>query len=550
MKKFSKILSVALLVALVLSLGVANAFADGETPVATPVPTAQVFDNPNAVDSQGKYTVSVATGDTHSYAVYQVLTGTLVAGENSLGNPQWGANATAAAKEGSVNDFITGVTGQSGNAAVNEYVAQFVDQTSTPIGTATTSNPVSVDPGYYLIVDTTAEIADGDARSLNIVAVFNDITITPKKGTTTSDKKVDDKNDSTGSEDTTAWQDSADYDIGDSVPFRLHAKIAADYANYTHGYKLVFHDKMEAGLTFDSTSVKVYVGSIANENIVDGSKYTVVTADTTPAVTDGDTFDVIFANLNDVSTVTAGSDVYVTFSATLNKDAVTGSTGNKNVSHITYNNNPNDEQGGEGKTPDDTVIVFTYKTVFNKVDGATHKPLTGADFELYKFIKNEEGTETYKNIKGNWTKVTDMGSGENKPSKTVETYKKTVDGKEETAANAKFTFSGLDDGYYKLVETHTPDGYNTLADVFFTITAGHTVESQTPALESLSGTDEAEFTMTPDLSEGSLTAPIDNNKGAVLPSTGGIGTTIFYVVGGVLVLAAIILLVTKKRMSE
>ena len=550
MKKFSKILSVALLVALVLSLGVANAFADGETPVATPVPTAQVFDNSNAADANGKYTISVATGDTHSYAVYQVLTGTLVAGENSLGNPQWGANATAAAKEGSVNDFITGVTGQSGNVAVNEYVAQFVDQTSTPIGTATTSNPVSVDPGYYLIVDTTpaADLDPGEGYSLNIVAVFNDITITPKKGTTTSDKKVDDINDSTGVEQ--KKNDSADHDIGDTISYTLTATLPADYANYKD-YKLVFEDDMSAGLTLNAGSVKIHYG----ENDEDGTPIEFAAGGTSsyPSIEKGATTytgHVYTYTITDLKKVAAagnlgaGDVITITYTATLNEAAVIGSAGNPNIYRIEYSNNPNGE--GEGHTPWDKNIVFTYKTVFNKVDG-DQKPLTGADFALYKFVAATNGTETYKNTKGNWVDVTKLhGDNATNPTKT----KETLTNANGTADNAKFSFAGLDDGYYKLVETETPDGYNTIDDIYFEITADHELVSENPALNDLNGAEGQTFVMTKTVSAGELSKDIQNNKGAVLPSTGGIGTTIFYVVGGVLVLAAIILLVTKKRMSD
>ena len=112
-----------------------------------------------------------------------------------------------------------------------------------------------------------------------------------------------------------------------------------------------------------------------------------------------------------------------------------------------------------------------------------------------------------------------------------------------------FTWSGLDDGDYKLVETTTPAGYNTIADIVFTITAGH-VDGASPSLSTLSGdVTSGTATFTADVTAGSLTTNVVNQSGATLPETGGIGTTIFYVVGGILVIGAGVVLVTKKRMG-
>ena len=111
------------------------------------------------------------------------------------------------------------------------------------------------------------------------------------------------------------------------------------------------------------------------------------------------------------------------------------------------------------------------------------------------------------------------------------------------------TWSGLDDGDYKLVEATTPDGYNTIADIEFTITAGH-VDGDSPYLNTLSGNvTSGTATFTAVVNDGSLSTDVVNNAGTVLPETGGIGTTIFYILGGLLVLTAVVLLVTKKRMG-
>lgn len=404
------------------------------------------------------------------------------------------------------------MNGKSDTEKLTE-IQKYVKLDSEKFGTVSNGNPLTVPTGYYLIKDN-GPVNDGEAYSLYVVQVVGSTTISPKVGTTTSDKKVKDTNDSAANS-TTDWQDSADYDIGDAVPFKLSATIAQDYANYTHGYKLTFHDKEDAGLSFNKDSVKVYV-----DRTLITTGYEVVTK----GLTDGCTFEVRFANLKDIASVKAGSIISVEYTSMLNNQAVIGSTGNKNTSHVSYTNNPNEQTGEGGKTPDDVVIVFTYQTIVNKVtknpnydskvEGSKeYIPLKGAGFTLYK--KNASG-------------IYDVVGSELK-------------GKDMTT----FTWSGLDDGDYKLVETTTPSGYNTIPNIEFTITATHEVSSDNPTLISLSGGDK----FTGVISTGVVSANIENQSGAQLPSTGGIGTTIFYVLGSILVIGAAVLLVTKKRMS-
>lgn len=459
--------------------------------------------------------ISPPEGSTRTYDVYQIFTGDLH--EGVLSNIKWGKNGTGTeetAVDQTTLDALAAVNGKSDTEKLTE-IQKYVKLDSEKFGTVFNGNPLTVPTGYYLIKDN-GPVNDGEAYSLYVVQVVGPTTISPKVETTTSDKKVKDTNDSAANS-TTDWQDSADYDIGDAVPFKLSATIAQDYANYTHGYKLTFHDKEDAGLRFNKNSVKVYV-----DGTLITTDYEVVTED----LTDGCTFEVRFANLKDIASVKAGSIISVEYTSTLDTDATVGSAGNKNTSHVTYTNNPNDEQAGKnGKTPDDVVIVFTYQTIVNKVtknpnydptvEGSEeYIPLKGAGFTLYK--KNASGT--YDAV-GSELKGEDMTT---------------------------FTWSGLDDGDYKLVETTTPSGYNTIPDIEFTITATHDVSSDAPTLISLSGGDK----FTGEISTGVVSANIENQSGAQLPSTGGMGTTIFYVLGGVLVLGAVVLMVTRKRMKS
>lgn len=467
-------------------------------------------------------TITAPEGSTRTYDVYQIFTGDLSG--NVLSNVKWGKNGIgtegeAVAKE--TLDALTAVNSLSDTEKLTE-IKKYVDLESSAIGTVRAGNPLSVPAGYYLIKDN-GPVNDTEAYSLYIVQVVGPTMISPKTGTTTSQKKVKDTNDSVA-DSTTGWQDSADYDIGDAVPFQLKATIAQDYNNYKV-YKLTFHDKEGAGLTFNKGSVKVYVD---DNEITSGFKVV-------DSPNDGDTFEVCFADLKQIASVHADSVIRVEYTSTLNESANIGSTGNKNTMHITYSNNPNDDQGGEnGKTPEDTVIVFTYKTVVNKVtenpdydknkdsnndgidddDHEKYIPLKGAGFMLYK-----------KDLSGGYVAVGSELKGENMTT---------------------FEWKGLDDGDYKLVETTTPAGYNTIAEIEFTIRADHQIKSDHPELTSLTGGDI--FTGT--VENGTLEADVINNTGSTLPSTGGMGTTIFYVLGGILVVGAVVLLVARKRMND
>lgn len=465
------------------------------------------------------YTINPPTENNgHTYEVYQIFTGDLVTendGTTVLSNVKWGKNGkngdTAVTVGGAVpDDVLTALKNVSGTDQTKlDVIKQYADLTATnKFGTVSNGQSLDVPAGYYLIKDVdNSQDGKDDSYTLYIVKVVGDVTIDPKSEKPTSEKKVKDTNDSTG--DTTEWQDSADYDIGDDVPFQLKGTVAADYDNYKV-YKFTFHDVESAGLTFKSDTVKVYVDGNLLENPAAGDPYYTVATDN---LADADTFEVQFPDLKKISSVKAGSVITVEYQSTLNENAVIGSQGNPNTMHLTYSNNPNDDQGGEnGKTPDDTVIVFTYKTVVNKVD-QNKKPLAGAEFTLEKKIKGENGAAD------TWTEV---GT-------------KTVTGDDSNV----FTWKGLDDGDYRLTETVTPAGYNTIAPIEFTITATHDVLSDSPALKTLSGdVTSGTATFTADTTSGSLTTDVENKKGSTLPSTGGMGTTILYAAGIVLVLAA------------
>ena len=467
--------------------------------------------------------ITAPAGSTRTYDVYQIFTGDLSG--NVLSNVKWGKNGTGTKGEAvdqATLEALAAVNSQTDTEKLTE-IQKYVNLDSKKFGTVSDGIPLTVPTGYYLIRDN-GPVGAGEAYSLYVVKIVGSTTISPKVGTVSSEKKVIDKNDTTG--ETTDWQDSADYDIGDKVSFRLKGVVANDYANYTV-YKFTFHDTQSAGLTFNADSVVVKV---------DGKTITSDYSVVTNGLADECTFEVRFADLKQISSVHAGSVITVEYNSTLNANATIGSAGNPNTMHLEYSNNPNDSQGSTtGKTPDDTVIVFTYKTVINKVtknpnynpntEGSkAYIPLTGAAFKLEKKIKGADNAED------TWQLVKEFTVDEQKSAST-------------------FEFKGLDDGTYRLTETVTPAGYNSIEPIEFTVEAVHS-DGDTPALTNLTGNKvSGEIEFKTNVPGASLSADVVNNAGTVLPETGGIGTTIFYALGGLLVLTAVVLLVTKKRMG-
>ena len=503
MKKAMKKLMAALLaVAMVCAMAI-PAFADGSSSTSTAAVT--------------RYTIT-APKNGHTYEIYQIFTGDYDASQPSmLANIKWGKNGTGTAGEAveqTVLDALSKVASYTSDNDKLTVIEKYIDLSTAPLVTITNGGTANdVVGGYYLIKDQDGTVPSSETYTPYIVSVVCDITIKPKSNEVPKfTKKLKDTNDTTGA--ISGWQDSADYDIDDKIPFRLQGTVSKDFDSYKT-YYYAFHDVEEKGLTFDPSSVKVFVGDEETGTKIDASNYTVVT---NPA--DGCTFEIVFDDLKNIPSVTAKSIITVTYESTLNGNAVLGEHGNVNKAQLEYSNNPRGD--GKGETPWDNVIVFTYKVVVNKIDQAGD-PLEGAQFTLTKKIN---GADDFVQ-----TMTIDAGN------------------------KALFTLSGLDDGVYTLTETVTPAHYNTISPITFTVNADHTItwetERREDILTSLSGDKKVgEITFSVDKTAGTLTTNVINNIGTTLPGTGGIGTTIFYVIGGGLMVAAAILLITKKRMEN
>ena len=384
--------------------------------------------------------------------------------------------------------------------------------------TAGTGTIELTDAGYYLIKDVTEVDGEYDASNLTLLLVSGPEIVTPKVKTDipTLQKKVKDKNDSIGESATTGWQDSADYDIGDTIPYQLTATLG-NVSNFDT-YYVEFVDTMDH-LTYNGiTSVKV------GDTTLTSGEYFYYWNEMDKKLT---------VSIDDVKQygATNGSTITVEYTAILDDDAIIGSTGNPNEAYLVFSNNPNGD--GKGKTAPDKNIVFTYKVVAKKVD-EHDKPLPGAAFALYKKLPAvpNDGTSHILQDGDAYAPVKELNVG--------------VNGEVADKTMTTFEWDGIDDGDYMIKEIITPAGYNSIEPIKFKVEADHEIEAADPKLTELTGGDK----FTGAVSTGALTANIQNRMGSTLPGTGGIGTTIFYVVGGGLMVAAAILLITKKRMEN
>lgn len=491
-----------------------------------------------AMAAEPTYTISTNKAG-HTYEVYQIFTGELSG--TILSNVKWGQNSNAT-KRGSaaIGDSVdsTIVEGLQALNTANEEtirntVTQYVDFATTPVAVVTSTSSQNVSAGYYIIKDKDNSLNDTQEAYTNyIVKVVGDLVIQPKSDVPTVDKDVKDINDSTENA-LSEWKKTADHDVGDKVPFRLVGTLPNNYDSYTK-YEYIFHDTMSAGLTFDESTVEVYYGESETAGTKISSGYTVTQ---TPQADGSTQIDIAFADLKAVTSFAHTDKIIVVYKAELNNNAVMGSTGNPNKVYLEFSNNPNGE--GKGKTAEHQVIVFTYQVAADKTD-EHNNPLAGAAFQLSKFDK----------IKNNWVVV---GYRNVKLSATGEP-EKDADGKYviDNASATSFGWERIDDGKYKLEEIITPAGYNTIKPVEFEITATH--DDVTLNLGALNGNmatgSAGSLSFVGNVATGTVSTTVENHSGATLPGTGGIGTTIFYVIGGGLMVAAAVLLVTKKRMEN
>ena len=453
------------------------------------------------------------------------------------GNYLWGEGGKPTTANGITDEQILLYLSkqESDNGDVYQTMRQVADRLYRAIKaagiaedkTGLTGSDDNIEQGYWMIADVT-DLVGNEANSLVMVDTKGQdaLTVTPKISLPSVEKKVKDIDDS--EDDKIAdnnWYDSADHDIGDTVPFKLTATLPSNFrafivrdaeGNSTHAYKLIFHDSLSAGLTLDANSVKVYmyetkhkadVDTDVNDYAADVTNYFTLK---TNGLTDDCGFEVSCTDVIEIPNVTKDSAFVVYYEATLNEDAAIGAAGNPNEVYLEFTNDPYSDSTGETKS--DKVTVFTYQVTVNKTDAHGHA-LEGAGFTLYK-----------KNLAGDYIAIGSELKGE-----TMTT----------------FIWTGLDDGDYKLEESTVPEGFNKMSDIVFSISAVHSETDDNPALISLDGG----LMGTGVVNTGVITKEVINQSGTVLPETGAKGTVMLIGTSTLLVMMAAVFMITRKKMS-
>lgn len=492
------------------------------------------------------------------------------------------ATATDAQKAAAAAKALDGIADDSADA---QALADIVAKAITSGGTAIQEAGTDLAEGYYLIKDSYTAAGDtNDAVSRFMLQVTSSdmatagLSVATKKSYPSVIKKVQENVKTTTGytgtpsaletavDNSAKWNDVADYSIGSDVPFQLYGSMPDTLEDYDH-YYYKFTDTL--GTQFDQPkTVEIKVGNttLTASNPIDGN-YTVDgdTGTNCRVKWDSEKYQLIvtFEDIKAYAGVNKDTIVTVEYTAKLNSSAVIGLPGQENKVDLTYSNNPNweytpnttdekedvpkddkgtpDEEDDEektDKTPEDKVIVFTYEIDVTKIDGTTKDKLKDAEFELksgtntIKFIDNGDGTYT----------VADQSL----TSGVTTTVKSGADG--------VFKLIGLDDGTYTLTETKAPEGYKLPADPNVTLTlTAETVNNQTwdgdpekaltaLALNNVSVEDTTDFDV--------AKIDVENNKGTSLPTTGGMGTTLFVLGGGCAAGLAGIYLVSRKRSKD
>lgn len=372
------------------------------------------------------------------------------------------------------------------------------DQTETApeaVSGATTSTVTFTDLplGYYLVETSVGTVLALDTTKPNAI-------IEEKNGVPSVEKQVQE-------DSTSAWAPSNTADIGQTVNFKTTITAQAGAKSY------VLHDKMESGLTFGSiTGIK----KNDDQTDIDNRFYNVKKSTDTPLnITDKCTFEIIFTQ-EFCDTLTADDKITVTYTAILNESAVIAGVGNKNETWLKY--------GDNSETNHDTTTTKTYEIpVFKYTNkGGANIALAGATFKLTR--DNSSTAEAIKFVKKASTTDDVYQVTMNDDSNTVTTIT--------TQSSGKFTIEGLDAGTYYLTETQQPAGYNKLKDPLVIV-----IDDEKGAIKV-----DSEPTAVTEVK-------VLNQSGSILPSTGGMGTTLFYIFGAILVIGSGVVLITKKRMK-
>ncbi len=519
--KIKRLFSLLLTIALVLTLAPA-AFAtagEGETALGSVVTQGST-----AANTKGSITIDNAKWDAQ-YSIYQILvlesfnetTKAYVYKAASAWESWLKTQKTYVSFD--ADGYVTWVNGADAAAFAEAIKGEIKDgsthtATSTQTAASTTVTFSDLELGYYFLTSSVGTVCSLDTTDPDVV-------IKDKNKTRPYIKKE------VQEDSTQAWGKTNDDDIGKQINYKTTIGAETEKKDY------VVHDKMSAGLTFNN-DVKIYIDNSTTAIDNTDNKYYTVTAPGTEE-TDACTFHITFTNKFHEEYITDDVDIVITYSATLNENAVIGTTGNDNQTKLDYGDIISDQwEKTTTYTWEMEVFKYTKDAAETETstgdDGTTantpkKNALAGAEFiilssdskkvaKVDSFAKENDSNANYR-IK-EWVDYTEG---------TTDLTDCTLT----TPANGTIHVEGLDSDKYQLKETKAPDGYNKLKNpqefkVEYTKT-GETISFTLPRLE------------------------VENNTGTELPSTGGIGTAMFIGIGSMLALAACVFLVTRKKMS-
>lgn len=501
------------------------------------------------------YSITITNAQAgHTYTAYQIFSGDLKtedSGSKILSNIVFGSGVSDAGKTallgfGKTEGDSYADAAKLAEALADTNVAEFAKLAGTAANLGTSAKSVNcstagdciiteLDAGYYLIVDSYTDSSGDKSDSLSnyMIRVVGNAEVNSKHSFPTLDKKIKHNESDT-------WGVVGDNQIGDTVEFRTITTVP-DTTGYTT-YVYTISDTMSAGLTSNVTTASDVTIKVNDTTTLDTDYYT-VTVDGTNANKFSVTVNILKAIEDNI--MTAGNSLYTYYTGVLNADAKVYDEGEQdNAAYLEYSNNPNSTTD-KGKTPEKKVYDWTFKMGINKVN-ANHVTLTGAKFVLSESgmlkVENMQCTAGVPAVTTNLIGLVKVQDGLYRVATTADTADKVV-----YAIDAGTpVIKGLDDATdYYLYETKSPDGYNLLSEpVRFQITVDYNDDGTAVA--------EGKPTVTVDSEAASETLSTDvvNQSGSTLPETGGMGTTLFYVIGGILAVAAIVLLVTKKRMNS
>ena len=547
MKKMNKLLSLVLVLAIALSLAIPA--------MAAPVYSITIQHPRELTD--------------HVYEAYQIFTGNIDATGNILSDVEWGNGIDAAGLLADLElnelwkDKVEPTTSAqqmadllSHKETTDSMMVAFrraAGANLTATVAASAGEKISDDPltynnkdasgnyslilpaaGYYLVKDKDGTLDNTPETATNyILRVVGEDTLNPKGSSVTVDKNIMDG----GTE-----KKAADYSIGDTVHFVVTGTMPSNLSAFTtstHPFFYEFGDIMSEGLTYTDGTVKIYIENHGEKLLWENPAAPAAPYYTVSYDSAANKLAVTFADLLDAAktagrTIDASTILYLEYDAVLNEKAEIGEPGNINAADITFSNDP--YSNNRGKTPEDYAWAFTWELDVTKVDDQGNK-LANAEFVFYRLT---EGAEEYvilnadNTVKG-WTKTLADATTIVSP------------------AGGLMPIIGLEADTYFLKETKSPDGYNLLdepIEVVITATAkGVGTDGYTYEIENITIKMGLGEQTNGDVETGIVAGNVVNKSGAVLPETGGIGTTIFYLLGSTMALAAVILLITKKRMS-